>query len=144
MASENFRNLTLSLAKAEIAFDTADFKALLVTAIPNESALDTWVDRADVTGEHPATGGYTTGGFDVTVDSVTLDTGNDWTSITISAPSPTYEDVTLAGVVGCIVYKDTGTAADDTLVSFVDFESTKGVTAGDFNVTFTSPLRITT
>lgn len=142
MASANFRNVASALAAAAINFSTDTFKALLVTALPNETALDTWQDRADVTDEHAATGGYTAGGFALTVDSVTLNTTDNRLEIDFLAADPTYEDVTLAGVVGCIIYKSTGTAANDLLVSSVDFGSAKGVTGGDFRVTFTTPLYI--
>lgn len=142
MASANFRNVALAIASAAINFGTDTFKALLVTSFPNETALDTWVDRADVTGEHAASGGYGTGGFDITVDSMTLNTTENRLEIEFLAPDPTYEDVTLAGVVGCIIYKSTGTAANDLLVSAVDFGSAKGVTSGNFRVIFGTPLFI--
>lgn len=142
MANANFTRLTHSLAVAAINFGSDTFKAMLVTAIPSESNLDTWEDRADVTSEHAATGGYTAGGFSVTAGTPTVDTANNRTSVTYTCASPTYAGVTLAGVVGCIIYKSTGTAANDLLMHFVDFESTKGVTGGDFNVTFTAPLYI--
>lgn len=142
MASANFRNFALNLAKGDHDFDTNTLKALLVTTMPDETALDTWNDRADVTGEHAATGGYTTGGFNVTIDSVALDTSGNRAVITLSAASPTYSDVTLAGVLGCIIYKSTGTAANDLLISFVDYGSAKGVTAGNFTASFTTPLYV--
>lgn len=142
MASANFRNFALALAKGDHDFDTDTLKAMLVTAAPSESNLDTWVDRADVTGEHAATGGYTAGGFNVTIDSVALDTAGNRAVITLSAASPTYTGVTLAGVLGCIIYKSTGVAANDLLISFVDYGSAKGVTAGNFTASFTTPLYI--
>lgn len=142
MASANFRNFALALANGDHDFGADTLKAMLVTAAPSEANLDAWVDRADVTGEHAATGGYTTGGFNVTIDSVTLDASGNRAVITLSAASPTYSDVTLAGVVGCIIYKSTGTAANDLLISFVDYGSAKGVTAGNFTASFTTPLYI--
>ena len=142
MASANFRNVALAIASASINFGTDSFKALLVTSFPNEAALDTWQNRADVTGEHAASGGYVAGGFNVTVSSMTLNTTDNRLEITFSAPDPTYENVTLSGVVGCIIYKSTGNAANDLLVSAVDFGSAKGVTGGNFRVTFSTPLLI--
>lgn len=142
MASANFRNFALALAGGQHNFNSDTIKAALVTTAPNETALDTWEDRADITGEHAATGGYAAGGFDVDVESVTLDAANNRAVITLSADSPTYSNVTLAGVVGCILYKSTGVAANDRLISFVDYGSAKGVTAGNFTASFTTPLYV--
>lgn len=140
MASANFRKHALALAQS--FYGSGTFKALLLTSLPSEGNLDAWEDRAEVTGEHAATGGYTTGGFDVTVDSITLDTDNNRAVVTFTADSPTYTDVTLAGVVGCLIYKSTGVAANDPVLHVVDYGSAKGVTAGNFTASFTTPLYI--
>lgn len=141
MASANFRNFVKDLANGVHNFTAGTYKAMLVTAVPDETALDGWDFRNDVTSEHAATGGYTAGGFTVTA-AVALDTSNNRATVTFTAANPTLTNVTLAGVVGCIIYRSVGTAATDPLVSFVDFLSTKGVTAGNFTVSFTSPLYI--
>lgn len=70
MASANFTRLTHSLATGAINYGSDTFKAMLVTSIPSESNLDTWEDRADVTVEHAATGGYTAGGFNATAHGI--------------------------------------------------------------------------
>lgn len=140
MASANFRILARALAKADIDFDTVSLKVLLVSSVPDETDLDTWEDRADVDNE--VTGaGYTAGGiaqaytleaFDTTNNrqAVTLtDITNGWTSATISA-------------VGAIVYKSTGTAADDTLAFFVDFGGTVTSTNGNFSIDHSTPFYI--
>lgn len=142
MASANFGKFALNLASGAINFNSDAFKCLLVTAAPNETALDTWNDRADVTGEHAATGGYPAGGFEVTVESVVEDAANNRLVITFSAADPALSDVTVAGALGAILYKSTGVAANDPLLSFVDYGSAKGVTAGNFRHTFTTPLYI--
>lgn len=142
MASQNFTNLTHALATGAVNYSSGTFKALLVTALPDETDLDTWIDRADIADEHPGTGGYTAGGFAVTVDSVTKDTANNRTAITFSAADPTYADATLAGVVGCIIYLSTGTAANDLLLHLVEYDEAKGVTGGNFVATFTTPFYI--
>lgn len=141
MASANFRNLPRALALGQIDFSTATFKALLVTVAPTETELDTWVDRADVTTEHAATGAYTTGGFAVTASVGAVDTTNNRVDVTFSATNPVFSVSTISAV-GAIVYLSTGTAANDLLVSFVDFGSTVSSTNGDFSVTFSAPLRI--
>lgn len=142
MASANFGKFAFNLAKGDIDFDVNTFKCLLVTGTPSEANLDTWNARSDVTIEHAATGGYTAGGFTVTAGAVTEDTANNRVSITFTAASPTLSDVTLAGVVGAILYKSTGTAASDLLLSFIDYGSAKGVTGGNFTHTFSTPLYI--
>ena len=142
MASANFGRFAANLATGGINFGTDTYKCLLVTSIPSEANLDTWNDRADVTIEHAATGGYTAGGFTVTAGAVTEDTANNRVSISFTAANPTLSDVTLAGVVGAILYKSTGVAGNDVLLSFIDYGATKGVTAGNFTHTFTTPLYI--
>lgn len=142
MASANFSNLPAALAKAQIDFETATFKALLVTDVPSEAELDTWIDRADVTTEHAASGAYTTGGFAVTATLEALDTTNNRQDITFAATNPVFTSSTISAV-GAIVYVSTGTAANDLLVAFVDFGATVESTNGDFSVTFSTPLRIT-
>ncbi len=139
MASANASNLPLKLAQA---YFTGTWKVMLVTAAPSEAELDAWDFRNDVTNEHPATGGYTAGGFTVTIDSITLDTTNNRAVVTFSAPNPTLTGVTLSGVVGAWLYKAVGTAATDELASFIDYGSSKGVTGGNFTHTFSSPLYI--
>lgn len=139
MASANVSNLPLKVAQA---YFTGTWKFMLVTDAPSESDLDTWDTRSDVTTEHAATGGYTAGGFTVTIDSITLDTTNNRAVVTFSADNPTLTDVTLSGVVGGFLYKAVGTAATDELATFVDYGSAKDVTAGNFTHTFTTPLYI--
>lgn len=142
MASANFGKFALGLAGGNHVIATDTHKAVLVTVLPDETALDTWQFRSSVTNEHAATGGYTTGGFNVTVDSVVEDTTNNRIAVTYSAANPTYTGVTLAGVVGCVIYKVVGTAGTDRVMHLVDFAGTKGVTAGNFTVTFSTPFYI--
>ena len=139
MASANVSNLPLRIAQA---YFTGTWKFMLVTAVPGEADLDAWDFRNDVTTEHAATGGYTAGGFTVTIDSVTLDTTNNRAVVTFSAANPTLTGVTVAGAVGGFLYKAVGTAATDELASFVDYGGVKGVTGGNFTHTFTTPLYI--
>lgn len=139
MPSANVSNLPLKVAQA---YFTGTWKFMLVTAAPSESELDTWATRSQVTSEHAATGGYTAGGFNVTIDSITLDTTNNRAVVTFSAANPTLTGVTLAGVVGGFLYKSVGSAATDELATFVDYGSAKGVTAGNFTHTFTTPLYV--
>jgi hypothetical protein len=92
------------------------FKMMLVTDsyTPNK---DTHIDRADVTNEVAATGGYTAGGKVVTC-AVAKDTDNDRVTLTFGAESWTSSTITAAGAV---IYFNTGTAGDDILVFYNDF-----------------------
>jgi len=141
MASANFTNLTDHLAKAAVNFSTDTFKAILVTAVPSESDLDTFINRSSVATEHAATGGYTAGGFAVTASVGAVDTTNNRVAVTYTCASPTYSSATLSAV-GCIIYKSTGSAATDKLLHFVDFGGTVSSTAGNYTVTFSTPFYI--
>lgn len=142
MASTNFTNLTDHQARAAINFATDTFKAILVTAVPSESDLDTFINRSSVATEVAATGGYTAGGFAVTASVGAVDTTNNRTAITYTCASPTYSSSTISAA-GCIIYKSTGNAATDKLLHFVDFSGTVASSNGNFTVTFTSPFYIT-
>jgi len=145
MASRNFLRLASNMANADVDFGAGAFKALLVDGanVPDETALDTWNDRADVLNEHPATGGYVAGGFGVTVDSITDDAPNDRVAVTITPTdvNPQYSSSTISSQ-AAIIYLDTGVAANDVLVGMVDFGSVIASDNGDFNVTFNTPLYI--
>lgn len=146
MASFNFTNLARALAKADIDFDTATFKVMLVSSVPTTTETtgnqDAWTARSNVTIEVPATGGYTAGGIAqaFTLNAVTLVGGtqtitwtnitNGWTSSTISAA-------------GAIIYLNTGTAATDLLLHFVDFNGTVASTNGNYSITYSTPFTIT-
>lgn len=141
MASRNFSNLARVLATAGVNFESDTFKVMIVNAVPSESQLDTWVSRADVTSEIAATGGYSAGGFPVTVTLGTLDAVNDRVSVTVAAADPVYATSTISGV-GCVLYKSTGTAASDLLIGFVDWLGTVSSIDGPFRVVFSNPMYI--
>jgi hypothetical protein len=141
MASTNFLAFTDHLARAGINFATGSFKALLVTAIPSEANLDAWANRSDVTGEHAATGGYATGGVAVTATVGAVDTTNNRVPITFGNLAPGWTSATLSAV-GAIVYLNSGAPATDKLIQFVDFGGTVSSTAGNYSVTFSTPLYI--
>ena len=140
MASANFTNLTDHLARGAINFASDSFKFLLVAALPSEASLDAWVNRSDVTGEASGTG-YTAGGVAVTVTVGSVDTTNNRTPITLTSLAPGWTTSTISAV-GGILYKNSGSAATDKLVSVVDFGGTVTSSASNFNVTFTTPLYI--
>jgi hypothetical protein len=141
MASANFRNLADHLAKAAINFSTDSFKVILVSSVPSETNLDSWINRSDVTNEVAATGGYTAGGVAVTATVGALDTTNKRVPVTFGNLSPGWTSATISAV-GAIIYKSTGTSTTDKLVQFVDFSGTVASTSGNYSVTFSTPLYI--
>lgn len=129
MADVVYNAFKKNIANGSIDLDTDTIKVMLVTSsyTPDQDAHE---DRADVTNEVTGTG-YTTGGAEITSKTVTADnTDNEgvfdgadvtWPSSTITAR-------------GAVVYKSTGTAANDLLICYIDFGSDKISTAGDFTI----------
>lgn len=140
MASANFRNLPRALAKADIDFDTATFKVLLVSSIPTEANLDAWANRSDVTNEITGTG-YTAGGITQAFTLDALDTINNRQPISFTDITNGWTASTFSAV-GAIIYKNSGLNTTDTLVCFVDFNGTVSCTAGNFSIDYTTPLYI--
>jgi len=135
MASLIYNKAIDALVRAGINFASDTFKVMLVTSsyTPNK---DTHEDRADVTNEVTGTG-YTAGGV-ATTPTITLDTTNDRVDITFSNVSWASATITARAAV---IYKSTGTAANDTLIAYVDFGSDVSSTNAAFAVTFSSALR---
>ena len=141
MASTNFTNFTRNLAIARHNFSSDTLKVLLVSAVPSEANLDAWVSRSDVTLEITGTA-YLAGGISQPFTLDALDTTNNrqriaptdivngWTGATFSA-------------LGAIIYKNSGAAATDYLITFVDFLGTVTCTAGTFSIDYTSAIDIT-
>lgn len=136
MASLIYNSCLNDMATGAIDFDTNSFKIELVTSsyTPNK---DTHTKRSDVTNEISGTG-YTAGGASTTV-TVTNDTANDRIDIEFSDVSWTSATLTAAAAV---IYKTTGTAANDNLVAYLDFGGNVTSTNGTFTLDITSPLRI--
>ncbi len=150
MASANFTNLSQYIANANIDFGAGTFKAMLMDdgITPTEIELDTWIDRADVDTadrEHAVSGNYVAGGFDCTATVNATDTTNNLTGITIVPTvgngNAVFSSSTISSV-GAIIYLSTGVAANDLLISFVDFNGTITSTNDDFKVTITNDLEI--
>lgn len=123
------------VVRAEIDFASDAFKCLLVTSgyVPNKA---THVHRSDVTSEVAPSGSYVAGGLSAAVAVVnaagTLD-------ITLGAVAASNATITARGAVYC---KDTGNAATDPLVAYIDFGGDITSTAGTFSLT-ASTLRLT-
>ena len=136
MASLIYNSCLNDMATGAIDFDTDSFKIELVTSsyTPNK---DTHLKRSSVTNEVTGTG-YTAGGVSTAV-TVTNDTANDRIDINFADVSWASASLTAAAAV---IYKNTGTAATDNLVAYLDFAGNVTSTNGTFTLDITSPLRI--
>lgn len=119
MAARAYGKFVQHVAKADIDFDTAQLKALLVGSgyTPDYDANEF---RSDITSEVSGTG-YTAGGISLTSESITLDTTNH--RLKVDADDANFGTLTVSGIVGLVVYVDTGSSATDQLVSFHTFSS---------------------
>lgn len=136
MATLIFNSFLDDLNKGNINPNADTFKLMLTTATytPNK---DTHTKRSDVTNEVTGTG-YTGGGSATTV-TVTKDTAND--RVDLSFSNVTWPTATITARQG-VIYKSRGGAASaDELVAVVDFGADVTSSGGNFQVTFTSPLR---
>ena len=136
MASLVYNSCIRNAVTGQIDFDTDTFYMMLVTSsyTPDQ---DTHLDRADVTNEVTGTN-YTSAGQSVTVTVGAVDTAND--RVDISFADVTWASSTITAA-AAVVYKYTGTAADDLLVAYLDFGGDVSSTSGDFTVSTTTPLR---
>ena len=141
MASRNFGQLALHLANARINFQTGNFKFLLLSALPNETQIDSWAYRAAVLNEIAAGSGYATGGVAVTLTVGAYDSGNNRLPIAATDLAPGWTSATIASP-GGILYLNTGNAATDALVQLVDFGATISSSNDDFAVDFVNPIYI--
>jgi len=136
MASTLFTNAVRAIIKGDFDFDTVTFKVMLVSSVPSEANLDSWVNRSDVTNE--VTGaGYTAGGITQPFTLNALDTVNNRQPVTFTNIVNGWTNATVTAL-GAIIYKDTGTAATDTLFEFVDFGQSVGGTGVSLGINYTN------
>ena len=135
MASLVFNTGLNAALTGAVDFDTDTFNIMLVTS-SYTADKDAHEDRADVTNEVSGTG-YTTGGSASAV-TVTKDNTNDRIDVDFADVSFSNATITAAGGV---IYKSTGTAANDTLIAYLDFGGDVSSTNGTFTVSVTTPLR---
>jgi len=135
MASGVYQKAIVNAFKGLIDVDTDTYKVMLVTNLYAPD-FDTDEFRADVDNEVVGAG-YTAGGEEsaITVTDNTADNRVDYDWADVDWPAST---ITARGAV---IYKDTGNAATDILIGYVDFGSDKSTIAGLFTFTTTSPLR---
>lgn len=138
MASFVYNNAIDNIVRGEIAFQTNSFKIMLVTAshTPNQ---DTHEFRSSVTADEVGNSGtYAAGGSAVTATVQSIDTANDDVEVSFGGPY-SWTSATIASK-AAIIYKDTGNAATDPLICYVDFGGTVNSTNGTFTVTLSSNL----
>lgn len=111
--------------------DSNTLKVMLVTSSYTFNR-DTHDRRDDITNEVTGTG-YTAGGVALTSKLLTQDNTNDRTLFDFDNPEwgPT---ASISGIRGAVIYKDTGAAATDPLMCFIDFEGDQTVTGGTFRI----------
>ena len=136
MASLVYNSAIRNAVTGQIDFDTDTFYMMLVTSTYSPDK-DTHLDRADVTNEVTGTN-YTATGQAVTVTVSAVDTANDRVDINFADVTWASSTITAAAA---IVYKYTGTTANDLLVAYLDFGGDVSSTSGDFTVSTTTPLR---
>lgn len=143
MASKNFTNITRTLTKGEVNFSSMNCKVLLLTTLPTEGNLDSWVNRSSLTGEVATGNGYATGGIAQAFTLDSLDTTNNKQTVTYTNISNGWTSATITAV-GCVIYKDTGSASTDILLHVVDFGGAVSCTNGNFGITYTSSFAVAT
>lgn len=135
MASVFYNNYHEQLGNAEIDYGADTFKIMLTTTTYTPD-VDNDAVRSDVTGEASGSG-YTAGGE--TLSSVTITQDNTNNRANIDAADVTFSSISVTSVDGAIVYKDTGSAATDTLICYIDFsEGAQTINSGDFTITFSA------
>ena len=118
-------------------YGSGTFKMILLSTLPGEAQKDSWDFRNDVTGEVVGVG-YTSGGNAATLTVSAVDNVNNDVEVTCSAVSWPAATIT---AVAALIYKDTGSAATDPVVSMIDFAGTVSSTNGTFTVTPTDSIK---
>ncbi len=108
-----------------VDLDTDTLKVLLVSADQDANA-NTHQDRADITQEVTGTN-YSAGGGTLASVTVTASSG----TVTFDAADQTFSNVTIATILGSVVYKSSGSAATDLLIVYHDHGS-QTVTGADY------------
>jgi hypothetical protein len=128
VASLIYNSCLEDLAKGDIDFDTDTFKILLVTSTYTPDK-DTHTRGDDITNEVTGSG-YTAGGA-TSACTVTKDTAND--KVTLGFASVSWATSTITAAAG-VIYKSTGTAANDPLVAYIDFGGDVSSSGGTFSI----------
>lgn len=130
-----YNNYYEELGSGNIDYTTDSFKLMLMTTSYTPD-VDNDAFRSDLTGEASGSG-YTAGGEALTSVTITQDNTNDRANV--DAADLTFSSISVSNVDGAVLYKDTGTAATDILVCYIDFsEGAQTINSGDFVITFDS------
>jgi len=140
MDTTNFTNVLSAIAAGNINFTTHTYKIMLISTNLVQVNIDSMVHRSDVINEAVGTG-YTSGGIALNYLLGSLDTTNKrlpviWQNIVDGWVAATLN------FVGAIIYRNTGSAATDLLVQYIDFGGAQSATASNINISFTTPLYI--
>lgn len=130
MASAFFNNYYEALGNADIDFGANTFKAMLMTTAYTFDKTDAF--RSDLSGEASGAG-YTAGGQ--TLDNVTITQDDTNNRANIDFDNETFSTVTVTDVNAYVIYKDTGNAATDILVAYIEFtEGAQSTVGGNFTI----------
>jgi len=130
MANAIYNSFKRDIMNGSIDLDTDTIKVALVTSSYTPD-IDAHEDFADVTNQVEGAG-YTAGGATLSVTVSVDDTDDEgvfdaadvtWSSSTITAR-------------GAVIYKSTGTAANDLLICYIDFGEDKVSSSGNFVITW--------
>ena len=125
-----YNNGKKNLMNGGIDLDTDTIKVALLanTYTPN---IDTDNDFADVSAHEISGTGYNAGGATLANKSVTADTTDD--EGVFDADDVTWSTATITARYA-VVYKSTGTPANDLLICYVDFGSDQSSSASNFTI----------
>lgn len=129
MASVIFNSFKTKVASGAINLATDTIKVMLVESgySPDEDAHEY---RDDVTDEASGTG-YTAGGEELLNKTVTQDNTNNRAVFNADDVEWAASSITARGAV---IYKDTGNAATDPLIAYIDFTEDKTSSSGTFAI----------
>jgi hypothetical protein len=116
-------------------------KLLLVAPASSYSPSKSEINRSQFTGTEVISGnGYATGGAAVTLTngSVTISGSN---TIDIAFPTTSWSSSSISAK-GALLYTNTGNAATDKLIAYIDFGQTITSSNSSFTVTFSTALKL--
>ena len=131
MVDTLYNSYNKDIIDGNIALGSNTFKIMLVnsTYVPSS---DSHQKRSDITNEITG-GGYTAGGIALANVVVTRDDAND--VVRFDADDAVFSALTNT-FRGAVVYKDTGAAATDNLLVYLDFGSDQTSNGGDATINF--------
>jgi hypothetical protein len=123
-----YNNYYEELGKGTFNFPSNTFKAMLMTTAYTFDKTDAF--RSDLSGEASGAG-YTAGGQALNNVTITQDDTNNRANIDFD--NETFSTVTVTNVNAYVIFKDTGSAATDALVAYIQFtEGAQSTVAGNF------------